>query len=255
MKSHEHRPVVDILVWGRYACFTRPEFKAERESYPVITPSAARGMLEAIYWKPQMRYRIQSIHIHKRGNRFSLLRNELNNRQTSRITSKGEAPGIIIDENRAQRHSLVLSNVAYRIVAWSDIRFDEPDEQIGKHLDSFRRRARTGSYHHRPVLGCREFAADFAPTFACGIPEEIAMADSSIFDDFGPMLFDTAYVTKNDGDMTFYRHGNQSRKIVKGTAHRIFFNAKAEAGVISVPQSRYDELDRLEGKIWDSTKH
>jgi CRISPR-associated protein Cas5d len=255
MKTSEHKSVVDILVWGRYACFTRPEFKAERESYPVITPSAARGLLEAIYWKPQMRYRIQSIHIHRRGERFSLFRNELKDRQTHRAPKNGESLGINIDENRAQRHSLVLTNVAYRIVAWIDIRADEPEERIGKHLATFRRRTRTGSYHHRPVLGCREFAADFAPTFSCGIPEDIRIADNSICDDYGPMLFDTAYVMNQKGPMTFYQHANQSRKIVKGTAQRIFFKAKAEAGVISVPQSKYDELDQLEGKVWDSTRH
>ena len=74
--------IVDIKVWGDYACFTRPEFKVERVSYPVMTPSAARGILEAIYWKPQIRYRIQRIGILKLGTQWSLLRNEISSRQS-----------------------------------------------------------------------------------------------------------------------------------------------------------------------------
>ena len=73
--------MVDIKVWGEYACFTRPEFKAERVSYPVITPSAARGVLEAIYWKPQMRYHISEIGVLKFGSQISMLRNEISDRQ------------------------------------------------------------------------------------------------------------------------------------------------------------------------------
>ena len=89
--------IVDIKVWGDYACFTRPEFKVERVSYPVITPSAARGVLEAIYWKPQIRYRVQRIGILEIGTQWSLLRNEISKRQSD---SGGH---LIVEDERQQR--------------------------------------------------------------------------------------------------------------------------------------------------------
>lgn len=242
------KPHVDLLVWGDFACFTRPEFKAERESYPCITPSAARGLLEAIYWKPQMRYRILEIHIHQKGSRFSLLRNELESRQTDRGT------GVFVDDIRQQRNSLILRNVAYRIIAWIDIRADEPGENIGKHLSCYERRASVGAYHHKPVLGCREFPANFAHYGSENIDPNLPNAPESINESFGTMLFDTAFVPKGD-EMTFYRHVNRKKGIVQGSARRFFFEAKAENGIIKVPQERYNEIAKLEGKQWVSTKH
>ncbi|MFV0337483.1 MAG: type I-C CRISPR-associated protein Cas5c, partial [Chthoniobacterales bacterium] len=200
---------VDLVVWGDYACFTRPEFKSERESYQVITPAAARGILEAIYWKPQMRYRILEIHIHSLGRRFSLLRNELASRQ-SVSANKGEHR-LMIDEDRQQRTSLILKDVAYRIRAWIDIRADEPNEKIGKHLDSCLRRVRAGTYHHRPTLGCREFPAHFAAYGNSEIPEKYRECNTNLNDHLGTMLFDTAYIKsgsfhQSSDEMTFYHH-------------------------------------------------
>lgn len=247
------KPQVDLLVWGEYACFTRPEFKAERESYPIITPSAARGLLEAIYWKPQMRYRIQQIHIHRRGRRFSLLRNELKDRQNPANTA-----GVFIDDQggkmHQQRTSLVLRDVAYRIIAWIDLRADEPDEKLGKHLDCFRRRVERGGYHHKPCLGCREFPADFSLFNATDLPIQVPRERESNFtEDFGTMLFDTAYVPAkgDDGEIEFYRHSHRSRRVIKGSAHRLFFKASARLGIVDVPQGKYQELDKLEGRSWD----
>jgi len=249
---------VDLVVWGDFACFTRPEFKSERESYEVITPAAARGLLEAIYWKPQMRYRILEIHVHSLGRRFSLLRNELPSRQTVKPTANEHR--IMIDNDRQQRTSLILRDVAYRIKAWIDIRADEPEEKIGKHLDCFRRRAETGAYHHRPCLGCREFPAHFAVFSDKHIPEEIQSRNKGLSNHFGTMLFDTAYIQKGShhqhGDeMTFYHHRGRRRYKMAGHAERIFFKAEMNEGIIAIPQGKYDEIAKLEGKTWDSSRH
>jgi CRISPR-associated protein Cas5d len=242
------KPHVDLMVWGDYACFTRPEFKAERETYPCITPSAARGLLEAIYWKPQIRYRILEIQICRPIRRFSLLRNELEHRQTA-----GGEPIFADDSHqRQQRNALILRDVSYRIKAWIDIRTDEPGEKIGKHLDCYQRRAERGAAHHQPCLGCREFPASFAPFGSGDIP--VKQEPEPINDHFGTMLFDTAYMPVGD-EMTFYRHKNRKKGIISGTAKRLFFPAEVRDGKISVPQGMYDEIAKLEGKKWASTMH
>jgi CRISPR-associated protein Cas5d len=242
------KPHVDLMVWGEYACFTRPEFKAERETYPCITPSAARGLLEAIYWKPQIRYRILEIHICRPIRRFSLLRNEIKDRQT-----KGGEP-IFADDSkqRVQRNSLILRDVAYRIKAWIDIRTDEPGETIGKHLACYQRRIERGASHHQPCLGCREFPASFAQFGTDGIP--VKQEPEPIDDHFGTMQFDTAFLPVGD-EMTFYRHKHRSKGIVSGSAKRLFFPAEVTNGVLSVPQGKYDEIAKLEGKKWGSIAH
>ncbi|MBW1795797.1 MAG: CRISPR-associated protein Cas5 [Deltaproteobacteria bacterium] len=226
------RNIVDIRVWGDYACFTRPEFKVERVSYPVMTPSAARGTLEAIYWKPQIRYRIQRIGILRHpclkkeespiGREWSLLRNEISSRQNKNAKGMGYAfqvladpegqvkkPGkgknkaetaediarrqfILIDEHRQQRTSLVLKDVAYRIQAWIEPRNGETN--IAKHLDCFRRRAERGQYFHKPFLGCREFAADFEWLGGKPDDDKTIIPPHDLFRSIGTMLFDTAYI-------------------------------------------------------------
>lgn len=77
-------PLLTVKVWGDFACFTRPEFGAERVSYEVITPSAARGVLEAIFWKPEFSWRVREIQVLKRIKHFSILRNEMNSCQSDR---------------------------------------------------------------------------------------------------------------------------------------------------------------------------
>ena len=225
------KSIVDIKVWGDYACFTRPEFKVERVSYPVMTPSAARGILEAIYWKPQIRYRIQRIGIlrHFRlkkeeppmGREWSLLRNEISSLQNKdakgiwyalRVLSDPEGQVkagkektkaetaediahrqfIVIDKDRQQRTSLVLKDVAYRIQA--RIELQKGEANIGKHLDCFRRRAERGQYFHKPFLGCREFAADFEWLGGRTDDNKSLMPPPDLFRPIGTMLFDTAYI-------------------------------------------------------------
>ena len=243
--------MVDLKVWGEYACFTRPEFKVERVSYPVITPSAARGVLEAIYWKPQMRYRIVEIGILKLGSQTSILRNEISDRQAP--PPKGKAGGLLVEEKRQQRSSLVLRDVCYRIKAWIDIRPGTPHGPQ-KHLECFKRRVARGECFHRPYLGCREFAADFEPATQVDEPS------SALNMDVSTMVFDIAYAkTDQKTPLEFYRHDEgkdgEERRAVSGTTQTLMLSpehAKIRAGWLKVPQEMYREIDRLEGREWVS---
>lgn len=238
------RNIVDIKVWGDYACFTRPEFKVERVSYPVMTPSAARGILEAIYWKPQIRYRIERIGILKLGTQWSLLRNEISSRQ-----SDGSECLIVDDQHqRQQRSSLILQDIAYRIQAWIELR--RGDTNIGKHLDCFRRRAENGQYFHKPFLGCREFAADFE-WLGGKSDDDQSITPPDIFLPIGTMLFDTAYIEdpkhykKHKEDrLLFLRHENNEAHETEGYAKRLFFNAEVKNGWL-VEKDRDSLLDTL----------
>lgn len=237
---------IDIRVWGDYACFTRPEFKVERVSYPVITPSAARGVLEAIYWKPQFRYRIQTIGILSQGSQFALLRNEIKSRQREISKNKSaKEQYLVAEDDRAQRTSLVLQNVCYRIIA--RIELCNGETNIGKHLASFRRRAERGECYHRPYLGCREFTADFEPATDADEPNR------NLELPIGTMLLDTAYIRDSEwydahpeNCLEFWSHDEDEPRQVKGYAKRLFFHAVVKDGWLNIPQEKYDELARLE---------
>lgn len=165
---------VKLLIRGEYACWTRPEMKAERVSYDVMTPSGARGILEAIYWKPQIRWVIDKIHVFKPIRFTNIRRNEVASKlptATVKTVMKGgrQPVALYAEDDRQQRASLVLKDVCYGIEAHFDVL--DPLEQngqinrdpAGKHLDIFNRRLQKGQCFHRPYLGTREFAADFAP--------------------------------------------------------------------------------------------
>lgn len=164
---------IRLEVWGDYACFTRPEMKVERVSYDVMTPSAARGILEAIYWKPSINWVIDYIHVINPVKFANIRRNEVGSRiptPSAKLVKKGgdEPIGIFIDElktngklkYRQQRASMLLKNVRYVIEAHFEFTSNE-DNNEGKHLDIFNRRARSGQCFNQPYLGCREFSADF----------------------------------------------------------------------------------------------
>ena len=154
---------VKLRVWGDYALFTRPEMKVERVSYDVMTPSAARGILEAIYWKPAIRWIVDRIHVLKPIQFENIRRNELSNKVSisAKIMRKGNKPICqYIEDDRQQRASLVLKDVEYVIEAHFELTgVDNSDP--GKHLAIFERRARKGQCFHRPYMGCREFPANF----------------------------------------------------------------------------------------------
>ncbi|MDX1931780.1 MAG: type I-C CRISPR-associated protein Cas5c [Capsulimonadales bacterium] len=217
--SDPKTPPVEAVLLGEYACFTRPETKVERVSYPLPTPSAARGMLEAIYWKPEFRYRIRRIEILRPIAFVSLLRNELTD--TVPDPRRKRPRPIDIAERRTQRHTLALRNVAYRICADIEPRTDVP-EPIARFRDAFRRRVDKGRCFHRPALGCREFAADFLP------PERYPGPLKPVPVDLPPerMLFDIDYAADPEE--------NQPR----------FFVAHVRRGVLHVPAHLYDRPER-----------
>ena len=156
---------VRLKVWGDYACFTRPEMKVERLSYEVMTPSAARGILEAIYWKPQVRWVIERLHVLRPIRFTNLRRNELASKGSAAHAHKAmkgiaiEPLCIVIEEERQQRAATILRDVAYVIEA----RFEllGGSEPVAKHYNMFKRRAEQGQYFHHPYLGTREFPCGF----------------------------------------------------------------------------------------------
>lgn len=165
-----NRNLVSIRAWGDFACFTRPEMKVERVSYPVMTPSAARGILEAIFWEPQIYYLIDSIRVVKRGKWVSFRRNEVQrvisiDSAKTWMKSPGEVVPIQADDSdvRAQRNMLALEDVEYIICA--EVRLTDLGSRVSgglkKYLDEIERRARAGKCFHRPAFGVREFAVNF----------------------------------------------------------------------------------------------
>jgi CRISPR-associated protein Cas5d len=160
---------VALRVTGERACFTRPEMKVERLSYDVMTPSAARGILEAIHWKPAIRWVVDRIHVLKPIRFQSIRRNEVGSKVpagTARAAIKrGDLDdlSLVVENDRQQRAATILVDVDYLIEAHFELtpRAEAVDSE-GKHLDMFNRRAERGQCFHQPCLGTREFAAAFS---------------------------------------------------------------------------------------------
>ena len=154
---------VKLKVWGDYALFTRLEMKVERVSYDVMTPSAARGILEAIYWKPAIRWVVDRIHVLKPIKFENIRRNELSSKisVSAKIMREGNRTVCqYIEDDRQQRASLILKDVEYVIEAHFELTgVDKGDP--GKHLAIFERRVKKGQCFHRPYFGCREFPVNF----------------------------------------------------------------------------------------------
>ena len=197
---------VRLRIAGDRACFTRPEMKAERVSYDVITASAARGILEAIYWKPAIRWVIDRIHVLKPIRFESLRRNEVGSKiseaNVRRAMNSGRLDGLVlyVDEDRQQRASTILRDVEYVIEAHFDIVLAKAgsDDNEAKHLEMFRHRAEKGQCFHQPCLGTREFAAAFS--LLDGDPPKSALTGEK---DLGWMLYDIDFA--NGMAPLFYR--------------------------------------------------
>ena len=216
-----------VKVWGDFACFTRPEFCAERVSYEVMTPSAARGVLEAIFWKPEFVWKILQIKVLKPIKHFSIFRNEVNNVQSDRSARNPEYH-YFADEDRAQRHTLGLKDVAYIIEA--DIKLKpHANAHPAKYRDQFRRRVKKGRCHHQPYLGTREFSAFF------GEPESEDKA-VSWNDELGLMLLDVEFsATEQGSTIQYFSHDEAGAKITKGKAEPKFFRARLDNGILRIP--------------------
>ncbi|MBI4499027.1 MAG: type I-C CRISPR-associated protein Cas5 [Chloroflexi bacterium] len=210
MRDH---PPLEVKVWGDWACFTRPEMKVERVSYPLMTPSAARGVLEAIFWKPECLWQVEEIWVLNEIRYGSILRNEVNSRVSDRVAAAWARQGsgaYDASADRAQRHTLALRDVAYVIRAQVEVK-PGVDEDSAKYRDQFRRRVAQGRCFATPYLGCREFAAAFGPPDGAERP-----IDRS--EDLGTMLLDLDYAPDGSG---------------RGTPR--FFQAVLSRGILRVP--------------------
>lgn len=208
---------ITVEVWGDFACFSPPYAKVERLTYPFPTPSAARGILSAIYSKPKEFYwQIKQIEVLNPIRYISFKRNE--------VKSKTAADYLAADEDRTQRQTVALKDVRYRITAVAVLQpgFDGTEEQI---YEQAIRRINMGKCYYQPGLGLREFAAYFAP---CSGPAE-PIQDSM---DAGLMVYDV-----------FDLHDNSVK--AKTTPKLSLFHAVMEHGVIEVPP--YDSPDVLKG--------
>lgn len=221
-----------LEVSGPWACFTRPELKVERVSYDVITPSAARSIFEAIFWKPAIHWQVTRIEVLNPIRWTSIRRNE--------VGSVSKTP-VVIEEKRQQRNSLILKDVRYRLharmvfIPLRDRKIPDTknpgidaeeasllhqDENPGKYNAIFLRRASKGQCFTQPYLGCREFSADWH------LAQDGEQLDQPIDEtrDFGIMLY----------DMDFSDHS--------GKAEPMFYRARMEHGIIEVPSQSSKEV-------------
>ncbi|MGI5927675.1 MAG: type I-C CRISPR-associated protein Cas5c [Thermacetogeniaceae bacterium] len=218
-----------VEVWGDFACFSRPETKVERLSYPVMTPSAARGVLDAIYAKPiEFTWRVSKIEVLKPIQFIALRRNEVKDKiseRTVRSASKkgGELEPIVVDatremygtdaKGRTQRQTIALKNVRYRIHACIKPR-PGMDNRIRSITSQAERRLQGGKCFYQPYLGCREFTGYFSPSQG----EKDPIKENI---DLGWMLYDVF-------DLDRVTFGNAKPFIS-------LFKAKLEDGVLHVP--------------------
>lgn len=199
---------VKVKVWGDYALFSRPELKVERYSYDVITPSAARGILEAIYWHPGLRWNIDRIYVKNPICFTSVRRNEVKSKvfasNVLQVYNGADKPLYINTKNEiVQRASTILCDVCYVIEAHFEMteKANETDNP-GKFKDIMMRRLRRGECYHMPYFGCREFPAHFC---LCE-EEEIHTAYNDVSErDLGLMLYDMDYSNKDNIQAMFFR--------------------------------------------------
>ena len=216
---------IKLHVWGDYACFTRPEMKVERVSYDVMTPSAGRNIVDAIYWKPEIRWWGTRIHVLHPIRFTSLRRNEVGCKipagtaAAAMKNGRGRL-GLYVEEERQQRAATLLRDVAYVVEAHFEIISGESND--GKHLDQFNRRARAGQCFTRPCLGCREFAVDFR-----------LIENNEVLPTTHPSLTGTRDLGWMLHDIDF-ANGRQPR----------FFHAVMTDGVIGVPPFDSPEVRR-----------
>ena len=205
-----------LEVRGDWACFTRPEMKVERVSYEVITPSAARAVFDAIFWKPAIRWRVQRIEVLNPVRWTNLRRNEVASVALTSVAQRAMKDGrgqvaLYADEDRQQRAALLLRDVAYRLHAELVVHGDRGDpEPPAKFFEMFERRARKGQCVNQPYLGCREFAARWRLVDNPN-GEPAPIADSR---DLGWMLHDMDFTNEADPQPVFF-HARLERGVVE----------------------------------------
>lgn len=227
-----------LEVWGDYACFTRPEMKVERVSYDLMTPSSARGIFEAILWKPAIRWHITNIEVLNPIKWVSVRRNEVGRKISvpsakQLSTNHVELNCMFIEEERQQRAGLLLKDVRYRINGyfefispegrlggstgsgtWADehesARCEQSDESPAKYAAMFERRAKKGQCFHRPYLGCREFACNFKLVD----PKQDTAEPIHETRDLGFMLYDLDFDRNHEDPMPLFFRAQMKNGVV-----------------------------------------
>ncbi len=215
-----------LEVWGDRACFTRPELKVERVSYDVITPSAARAIFEAIFWKPAIRWEITKIEVLNPIKWENIRRNEVG--ALANLKSKP----IFIEEKRQQRNTLLLKDVHYRLYAKlvyipvsqrkNDNGSNTEGENPMKYYEMFARRAAKGQCFNQPYLGTREFSCSFRLVDGTESDRKAPIIENR---DLGIMLFDMDFSSKEE-------------------VSPLFFRAQMKQGAIIVPPKNSEEILR-----------
>lgn len=197
---------VSVEVWGDYALFSRPEMKVERVSYDVMTPSAARGLLESIFWHPGLMWRIDRIHVCAPIRFTNIRRNEVKDTisasKARTVMEKGGELYLAAPDSIQQRAAMVLRDVHYVIDAHFDMTMRaSATDNPGKFQEMMRRRVEKGQFYHQPCFGVREFPAHFRPcTELPPCPEELRGEK-----DLGWMLLDLDYSDKENITPRFFR--------------------------------------------------
>ena len=238
----ENSSLLTVKVWGDFALFTRPEFSAERVSYQILTPSAARGILEAIFWKPEMSWQVREIHVLKPIRSFSILRNEINNHQSERavagwqktgaggaITPIAIAPsGIPCVCAMLPMSSKPTSSLRLTKITWSNI-------GISSAVASLEASATTS-----PTLALANSAPIFSDPDGTEDEERLNNFPYPQPVDFGLMLFDMEITEAANGSMVYLKHDANGARVVKGNAQpRFFFHAQLQQGILTVPTKLY----------------
>lgn len=210
-------PSFQVRISGDLAVFSRPELKAERMSYPIPTPSALRGAIEAIFWKPAIRWQVTQIQILNPIRFKTFLRNEVNKKapapSAATVDDGGEAPQLLAEDERAQRNTVALRDVDYLVTVKFELtKRAGPEENVKKFEEIFLRRLGKGQHFHQPYLGCRECIADVRPSDPSEPGEPISEST-----DFGLVLWDIDF------------SGKKNRPV--------FFHALMENGSIQIPAS------------------
>ncbi|MFH2138677.1 MAG: type I-C CRISPR-associated protein Cas5c [Candidatus Omnitrophota bacterium] len=239
------KQIVRVKVTGDFACFTRPDLKVERMTYPCMTPSAARGVLDSILWKPEFQWYVRKILVLNPIKFYTVKRNEINSKQ-------GRRP-IVIEEKRAQRNSVVLKDAAYIIEAsiWQKEKSDKnrPEKYIGMNSGRegmFPRRVKKGQCWRRPYLGTREFSAEFMAPDGNEQPIQETIP-------IGSMLFDIFYDANGKPEPLFFydaaiRNGvlncevPENDKMMQSTHVRPPINSETSAVIYNFNQDEGVEL-------------
>ena len=197
---------ISVEVWGDYACFSRAELKTERVSYDVMTPSAARGLLDAIFWHPGLKWVVDRIHVCAPIRFTNIRRNEVEDvihaGKVKTAMKTGEEIYLATSESIQQRAAMVLRDVRYVIDAHFEMTARAtPTDNPGKFQDIMRRRVEKGQFYHQPCFGVREFPAQFKPCEELPpCPEELAGEK-----DLGWMLLDLDYSDRENITPRFFR--------------------------------------------------